>query len=109
MSAPVLTLTTKDTSPKRTVKIDGKAYALRPATALGLKAGLFQRTAKRLIEIETGPLTDEVEQEYAAGAESACRIILDAPDAVHKKLDVGHRIAIITDYVMAMSPQAGKK
>jgi hypothetical protein len=109
MSAPVLTLTTKDTSPKRTVKIDGKAYALRPSASLGLKAGLFQRTAKRLIEIETSPLTDDVEQEYMAGADLACRIILDAPDAVHKKLDIGHRIAVITDYLVSMSPRAGKK
>lgn len=102
----VLKLTTAPTA-TRHVEIDGRRYPLRPpetmkmdaaqqASALCIKLGtLLQK--KTLMPAET--------REAAALLAKTIPLIVDAPAAVHRRLQDSHRMAVLTAWTQAYPPR----
>ncbi len=100
-SVPLLTLDTLIDRP--VVVIAGKEYLLITNAMLPpLAAHRIQRLSMRIDELlKQDALTKEQEDELDGIPNQMCRIILEAPDAVQKKLTDRQRMDIIGTFVMA--------
>lgn len=100
--APIIDLDTL-AEPLTLVTIDGTPYGIRPKDLLSIKE---QRACMRLgnryealFEREAPPLTDDEEQECADCLDRLTRIVLDAPDAIHRKLNDFQRRVIVETFL----------
>lgn len=97
--APVLDLTTL--IPRETIRIDGVRYDLRADKELSIfDLAQLEQTAAKIHKVETdSDRTAEQMEEYAHLLDKAVRLVLIAPDALHAKLLVAHREAILWTFI----------
>lgn len=109
-AAPLLDLQTLTT--RHSIAIDGAAYELRTFDDLSIVD--YHQTPRRaariygLLREET--LTSEQEHELSRLVDQVCRIILDAPQAVHAKLKDWQRLKIFQTFTLlsrVTAPPAG--
>lgn len=94
----VLDITT-ELLPTAIVKIDGVPYELHnqdtlPYLTYVRLAGLRRRIGLLTLKADTGDLTAAEEAELYALLDRQCRLVLDAPDDVHAKLNAGIRMDV---------------
>lgn len=95
---PVLNLTT--TVEKLHVRIDGVPHYFKGPDALTLVQHLrMEKISPRIAELlkvaEAGTIAADAEQDLHALLDEACRMVVEASEAVHARLTDVHRTAIV--------------
>jgi hypothetical protein len=93
-----------------TIRIDGEPYFLSHPDALTLsQINQLQKLRPRSLELATSEhLSDDDERELSAILDRMVRIVLDAPETVHQKLNDPHRMAIVEAFTMLRSSSGQK-
>ncbi len=112
--ATVLSFSTITGKPVHHVQIDGQPYVLRQpddlplasiirAEALGTTVSAFAATVKQQQRLTVGESAA-----LSAALDELCRMVLDAPDAIHEALGDAHRFAVVEVFTLlsAKTPAA---
>lgn len=97
---PLLDL--KTLTERHTVRVDGKAYTLKPMSRFSVLETLaFPEQTARLSALATlKKLTPEQNDEIERLLDEICRVILDAPDAVHERLTGPQRMQVCNVFTL---------
>lgn len=101
-NAPLLDLTTLVTASH--VRIDGTLHPLRSTEAMSIvqvKRLDFeaQRIRDLLVLVQSGSISEDDGQELARLLASVCRIVLDAPDDIHARLNEQQRLKVFASFL----------
>jgi hypothetical protein len=91
---PILDLTTLVERPK--IRIDGQLYGVRDTDEVNLvEYHRLQRLGEKVDLLSKDGLSEAETEEALKALDTACRMILEAPDEVHQKIRDSHRMQIL--------------